>query len=304
VSLRVRPPRPDDVAAVVALGNAYELALTGAGEWSEADLRVAWGDLADARRDAWLVERDGVLAGHGALFAAGGGPPDASCCVHPDHVGHGVGGKLIDLTESRAAEYLTAAAEPRLVLRNRVLHADVAAGALLEARGYRPARQFLRMLIELEVAPPGPEWPDGIVAGGFRPGCDDAVVDACVEEAFSHQWSNQAEWRARKVEDPRFDPALWILARAGDDVCGVALCTDGELGIGFVNALAVRAPWRRRGLGMALLQAAMGAFWDRGQRQVGLGVDSDNATGAARLYERTGMHVARRVDVWERELRA
>jgi mycothiol synthase len=304
VSLRVRSPRPDDVAAVVALGNACEVALTGAGEWSEADVRDTWGDLVDVTRDAWLVERDGDLAGCAALHGAGGGALLAEGCVHPDHAGHGVGARLIDLTEGRAAEYLAARSVPRVMLENAVPHLDTGAGALLEARGYRVARQHLSMRIELGAHPPAPAWPGGITAAPFRPGADEADVDACVGEAFAHAWSNQAEWRARKVGDPRFDPALWIVARAGSDVCGVVLCTDGEHGVGYVNALGVRAPWRKRGLGMALLRAAAATFWERGQRSVGLGVDSDNATGALRLYERAGMHVARRADVWERELRA
>jgi mycothiol synthase len=304
VSLRVRPPRPDDVDAVVALGNAAELALTGEPGWSEADLRDSWGDLVDVGRDAWLVERDGDLAGYAALRAAGGGPLDAAGCVHPDHAGHGVGGRLIGLTESRAADYAAARAEPGVVVRNAVLHLDTAARVLLEARGYRAARQHLVMRIDLGAPPPAPAWPGGITAAPFRPGADDADVDACVEEAFSHAWSNQAEWRARKVADPRFDPALWIVARAGAEVCGVALCTDGEHGVGYVNALAVRARSRRQGLGEALLRAAMVEFWDRGRRRVGLGVDSDNAAGVTRLYERAGMHAARRHDVYEKPVRA
>jgi ribosomal protein S18 acetylase RimI-like enzyme len=128
--------------------------------------------------------------------------------------------------------------------------------------------------------------------GAVSAGADDADVDACVGEAFSHACSNQAEWRARKVADPRFDPALWIVARASRDVCG------------YVIALAVRAPWRRRGLGAALLRARDGGVLDRGRRRVGLGVDSDNATGAVRLYERAGMRVARRDDVYQKEVRA
>jgi ribosomal protein S18 acetylase RimI-like enzyme len=76
------------------------------------------------------------------------------------------------------------------------------------------------------------------------------------------------------------------------------LTTAGEHGVGYVNALAVRAPRRRHGLGGALLRAAMGKFWDRGRCRVGLGVDSDNA--AVRLYERAGMYVARRDDAYEK----
>ena len=37
-------------------------------------------------------------------------------------------------------------------------------------------------------------------------------------------------------------------------------------------------------------------------RRVGLGVDSENRTGAVRLYERAGMHVERRSDTWEKGL--
>jgi hypothetical protein len=35
----------------------------------------------------------------------------------------------------------------------------------------------------------------------------------------------------------------------------------------------------------------------------GLGVDSQNLTGATRLYERAGMHVALQHDTYEKELR-
>lgn len=65
----------------------------------------------------------------------------------------------------------------------------------------------------------------------------------------------------------------------------------------------MREPWRRRGLGLALLRNAFRLFWDRGERRVGLGVDSDNPTGARRLYEHAGMHVAWRADVYEKRLR-
>ena len=108
MSLPARPPRPADVPAVVALQNAVHPEMTGEPEWSEADVRDTWGDLVDVTRDAWLVERDGDLAGYAALHGAGGGALLAEGCVHPDHVDHGVGGRLIDLTESRAADYAAA----------------------------------------------------------------------------------------------------------------------------------------------------------------------------------------------------
>jgi ribosomal protein S18 acetylase RimI-like enzyme len=93
---------------------------------------------------------------------------------------------------------------------------------------------------------------------------------------------------------------------AGDEVAAVALCRaraheDPEMG--FVNTLGVRRPWRRQGLGLALLHHAFGEFYRRGQKRVGLGVDASNLTGATRLYERAGMHVARQFDLYEKEVR-
>jgi ribosomal protein S18 acetylase RimI-like enzyme len=64
----------------------------------------------------------------------------------------------------------------------------------------------------------------------------------------------------------------------------------------------VRVPWRRRGLGEALLRSAFDALHARGFRRAGLGVDAENATGAVALYERAGMHVVRRADNWVLDL--
>ena len=53
----------------------------------------------------------------------------------------------------------------------------------------------------------------------------------------------------------------------------------------------MRRPWRRRGLGLALLLHSFRDFAARGATRVGLGVDAENTTGAVGLYERAGMHV-------------
>jgi ribosomal protein S18 acetylase RimI-like enzyme len=58
---------------------------------------------------------------------------------------------------------------------------------------------------------------------------------------------------------------------------------------GWIRQVAVRADQRGQGLGLALLHHAFGALYERGHREVGLGVDEWNETGAKRLYERAGM---------------
>ena len=105
------------------------------------------------------------------------------------------------------------------------------------------------------------------------------------------------------TDSPRFDPTLWFVAEEGDEIAGVALCSwhqSGDPQFGWVNVLGVRRPWRKRGLGLALLLHAFAEFGRRGATRVGLGVDAENTTGAVRLYERAGMSVARRNDTYEK----
>ena len=66
--------------------------------------------------------------------------------------------------------------------------------------------------------------------------------------------------------------------------------------------LAVRPASRRAGLGLALLESGFAALWRRGHTRVGLEVDSENETGATRLYERAGMKVTRRYATYEKVL--
>ena len=282
MTLAARPPRPGDAAAVAALVNAYVAAHGGAGAWKVADVEDEW----RTASDVWVVERAAELAGHATLRPREGGRLHALGWTHPAHAGHGVGGLLVDVTEQRAAE-----TGGSVVVRNSVLAPDRAACRLLESRGYVAESQHLRMRIDLDAAPPPLAPPSGIALATFRPGVDDAGVDACVEEAFDHRWTNQAEWREGKAAEGRFDPDAWIVAREGADVCGVALCTAQTFGMGYVEALAVRARWRGRGIGAALLQEALRRLFTAGERRIGLGVDGDNPA-AIRLYERAGMRVA------------
>jgi mycothiol synthase len=62
----------------------------------------------------------------------------------------------------------------------------------------------------------------------------------------------------------------------------------------------VRRPWRGIGLGRALLVHSLRAFERRGLERAVLGVDSDNPSGAHRLYESVGMVVTARFEIYEK----
>lgn len=95
---------------------------------------------------------------------------------------------------------------------------------------------------------------------------------------------------------PSTHPDLWFLAEDGDELAGIALCDPHPTaaGVGHVGVLGVRAPWRGRGLGLALLEHAFAAFAARGFRAVILGAEADSPTGANRVYERAGMRTTHR----------
>jgi ribosomal protein S18 acetylase RimI-like enzyme len=58
--------------------------------------------------------------------------------------------------------------------------------------------------------------------------------------------------------------------------------------VGYTESISVRRPWRKRGLASALLSKSMNMFKDMGITQTALGVDTENPSGALRVYERMG----------------
>ena len=111
-------------------------------------------------------------------------------------------------------------------------------------------------------------------------------------------------WSKAHLAGERFDPALWCVVRAGDEIAAGTICTGDTYGGGFVHALFTRRPWRRQGVGAALLADAFGRFWERDEPIVGLSVDAASATGAFRLYERAGMTPALGWALYEKTLAA
>jgi mycothiol synthase len=185
-------------------------------------------------------------------------------------------------------------------------------GDLVAARGYRPIRASWTMEIAFGVeAPPEPVLPDGIEIRPYRHPEDEQRVYEATQEAFADHWEFHPQalehWREFNVKTRSFDPDLWLLAWDGGEVAGASLNypeRGGDPGYGWVGTLAVRRPWRRRGLGEALLRRSFASLHARGLRKVRLGVDAESPTGATRLYERVGMRVLRQTNTWERELGA
>ena len=211
---------------------------------------------------------------------------------------------LLHELERRAA----ADVEPGALGMIFVRAVDETMGSVVEATGYELVRHSFRMAITTDSHLPSPVWPSGIGVATYRPE-DERAVYSALDEAFSDHWEYRREpfeeWQRWHVEGPGFDPSFWFLAWDAGEVAGVSLCRihpSGDPGHGVVNELAVRRPWRRRGLGLALLQHSFEDMRRRGMRRASLSVDGENTTGAVRLYERAGMTVERRMDCYRKEL--
>lgn len=207
----------------------------------------------------------------------------------------------VDWAEARACELGANRALTGGWSTNAALFAE------LERRGYRRVRSSARMEISLEQPVPTPSWPDGIEVRTMREG-EERAVYGVHQETFEDVWEpmrrSYEDWAHWHLEPPRFAPDFWFLARAGDEICGVAMChphpTVPELG--WVGVLGVRRRFRGRGVGRALLLQAFGAFRARGLTRAGLGVDAESPTGAFTLYEAVGMRPAHRFLVYQKTL--
>ena len=304
----LRRPTLDDADAIVELVRAAEIAEHGETDFERDFLLEEW-DEANLETDAWaVIDGEGRIIGYGDVTERARVQFHSWAVTHPDHTGRGIASSLLDLIEARAAERVAEAPEgTRVTLNNWVAHVNRAAREILERRGYRPVRHYWRMTIQLDGEPAPPEWPAGIGVRTCVPGRDERATFDALEESFSDHWGHVPDefdrW-VKQTQRENHDPSLWFLAvdESSGEIAGLALCSDPQL-MPWVDKLAVRRPWRRRGLGLALLQHAFGELWRRGRRRVALGVDSQNLTGATRLYERAGMTIDRQWDRYEKELR-
>ncbi len=177
---------------------------------------------------------------------------------------------------------------------------------IAEARGYEKRRESLTMEIAFDELPPDGDFGE-LELRTYRDVDHDTVI-AVLNDAFSEDPFFQEVTRERFDERflgrHDFDPGLWFLAWDGDELAGFALDypqLGAEVGLGHVNWLGVRKPWRRRGLAEALLKHSFRELYARGKHRTALGVDVQNVTGALRVYERVGMRATHRFGTWQRD---
>jgi mycothiol synthase len=305
MSAELRAPTLDDVEGLTDLVNRDAGELYGERDETPESITL-WltGPALDPATDARIVVDGGAVHGWVDIYAH----PDPKYWVDlrvPPSEGEDVRRKLFEWVEEEARR--RGVGKPGAVLRFYAASTDGATKQLLEGAGYSRIRGSYRMRIDFEDELTEPEWPEGITVREAT--LDDAeLAYETQEETFQDSWEYSPypfdEWRHWMVGYDGFDPSLWFIAEAEGEVAGISLCRASEADekLGWVRVLGVRRPWRRRGLGRALLLHSFREFRRRGIPSVGLGVDAESLTGAHKLYESAGMRVVRQNDIYEKDL--
>lgn len=301
----VRPPDDDDAGAIAALVQAQDVADFGEPDFTEDDLRDDWQrPRFDREHDSWLVTGPtGRTVGYAYVWESQPGRElDGDAYVLPEYAGRGLGSRLLELVEQRAAH----------IADGRPMYLGVFASSvntdkrdLLERRGFHVGRSALRMRADLSRRPDDEAVPpDGYAIGPLDPGCYDGVRTVFGEAFSSHRRftaHRMQEWLDSRFAHPAFDPSLCRVATRGADVVGAVMVFDvGDTG--YTSQIAVRPQERGVGLGPALLRAAFAALRDNGQMRAIVSVDADGDPGLIAMFEAAGMRVHERHDLFVKPL--
>ncbi len=207
---------------------------------------------------------------------------------------------LLQWVEKRALEIIASTPASgrrilRAMLRNRdrelILTEALETQQFVAVRYMNRMRRDLAAPIEIPALPPGLEIRP-VPESHYR------ALSNAIDEAFRDHWGyapiseeNYQGW----LTSPSFKPSLWQVAWEGDEIAaGILNFVDEDANQqfnvqrGWTDPIFTRRPWRKRGLARALLMRSLQMFKDMGMTEAMLGVDTQNPSGAFKLYESCG----------------
>ena len=156
--------------------------------------------------------------------------------------------------------------------------------------------------------------PTGWRSGAVRDEDLRAIWDAA-DEAFRDAWgyreATERDYELFLTDPLSQDRDLWRIAWDGDQVAGqvrgfINADENDRFGQkrGWVENISVRRPWRKRGLARALINETIAALRERGMTEAALGVDTENVSGALRLYESVGFRPVSKATTYRKPMLA
>ncbi|WP_409061560.1 GNAT family N-acetyltransferase [Streptomyces sp. SYP-A7185] len=302
--LAVRPATFDDAPAVCALLNEIDLLEIGR---ADTELSALHADFkhseVDLEHDSWLLSDGGGLIAYGLLWDESGGEQiDAEYFTLPGRPQ--ASQYLLDLMEARAVELAAANGAHRAVVH---LHLNTDPTVDLDAlreRGWTPVRRYHSMVRPLSPdADRLPEPPPGVTLRPCLAEADRRRAHALLQKSFADHYDfhprTYEQWQD-DIDAASADWSLvWIAHVDGLGDAAVLRTHDGRISMAWIGHLGVLRQARGRGLGSYLLRHAFGHYAALGRDRIGLGVDTDNSTGALALYERHGMTLDFALQAWE-----
>jgi ribosomal protein S18 acetylase RimI-like enzyme len=308
----LRPYRLTDAEALAALINA-----TRTSEWDMAfsadDVRRWFFDWSSFQpeSDSWLAEDNyGTLLGAAHVQPEDPQTLDASPQVlrsiflfvrpEPAQARLNLARHLLKLALERARSLPRSRSDKPYEIWAPLFQREPWKEELLELEGFRHARSHYTMRRDdLEGVDPPPAV-TGVRIETWSEARDFEFYTA-MDEAFRDHWGYHQEsydFYRSFYHRPDWPRQMWRMAVdessgeiAGILVTGIDTATNRVTGRkdGWIHELAVRLPWRRRGVGEALLRHGLLALRDQAQMTAAvLGVDTQNLSGANRIYERAG----------------
>jgi mycothiol synthase len=244
-----------------------------------------------------------------------------TAAVHPARTRQGHGSWLLDHLLARAeAQLATAPPEPTRYVDAYVQAGQHTAQRLLSSRGFTAMRWYDELTVDLRDGgdgrrDPAPLAPD-VALRGWDP-TRSQEAKGVHRGAFADHWGSspisEQRWQ-RLTAEPRFQPdlstiAVRVLPDGSDVVIGMVLATlwpeDWPVTgreEAWIDVVATARPHRGTGVATAMLGRTLAAARARGLTHATLGVDSDNPTGAHRLYTGLGFAPTSQLQKWARPL--
>lgn len=307
MTLLLRPPTIDDASAIHRLLRAGEVhdrhpLVTSLDEVVEYFHEPHFEPATHAR----LAVLGGEPVGWGRLWHVPSGEREERVylmgTVRPDRRRHGVGSALLEWQIQAGSALVAGSGGLPRYLRAGCFEWELEAIDLFERRGFAAVRWNEELLRPLDALPEAPPPPEVTLRPWDRSRDEEARL--VKNAAFADHWgstpTDEPTWRSwMTAHGVRLD--LSFMALAGERLVGFShnehFPADEELNgrrEGWIGSLAVLREWRRRGVATALISRSLRAFRDAGFTHGAIGVDSDNPTGAARLYKALGFETQTR----------
>ncbi len=293
----------DQVFTVEDMTNSYAH-LSNCDPYTDMIIAEMNGEVIGYSRGAWIIEED---SGN-YLYYFGG-------FLVPEWRRKGIGSAILQWIENRMREIAAGHPADRTKYFQVFLSQfEIARTAMLEKNGYKPVRYFHEMVRPSLDDIPDFALPEGVQIRPVLPEHYRLIWDADVE-AFRDHWGHsqptEEDYQTWLNDKTIFQPHLWQVAWdiATNQVAGQVRTFISQVENekynrkrGFTEFISVGRPWRKRGLARALIVRSLQAQKEQGMTESILNVDTENMSGATRVYENCGFRVVKTNKVYRKPL--